>query len=33
MDTQSPDARALLWTGISLAVIVVGGGIALALFT
>lgn len=33
MDTQSPDARALLWTGISLAVIVVAGAIALALFT
>ena len=32
MDTQSPDARALIWTGLSLVVIVVAGAIAYALF-
>jgi hypothetical protein len=33
MDTQSPDARALIWTGLSLAVIIVGAAIAFAVFT
>jgi len=32
MDTHTPDARALIWTGISLAVIVVAGAIAYAVF-
>ncbi len=33
MDTHSPDARALIWTGLSLAVIVFAAVIAYALFT
>jgi hypothetical protein len=33
MDTQSPDARALMWTGLCLAVIIVAGAIAFAIFT
>jgi hypothetical protein len=30
MDTQSPDARALIWTGLFVAVIAVAGAIAFA---
>lgn len=33
MDIQSPDARALIWTGLSLAVIIIGAAIAFAVFT
>jgi zinc transporter ZupT len=32
MDTQSPDARALIWTGLSMAVIIIGAAIAYAVF-
>jgi hypothetical protein len=32
MDTQSPDARALIWTGLSLAVIIVAAAVAFAVF-
>lgn len=33
MDTQSPDARALMWTGLFVAVVAVAGVIALAVLT
>ncbi len=33
MDIQSPDARALIWTGLSLVVIIIAAAIAFALFT
>ena len=32
MDTHSPDARALIWTGLLMAVIIVVGAIAYTLF-
>ncbi len=32
MDTHSPDARALIWTGLSLTAIIIAGAIAFAVF-